>query len=194
MFPHDYNHSSPSKSTYTSQPAAEVISYSDAKAQIRLDSDYEYDYITRILIPGTRSAAETQMNTTLVTRTVEAIYWFQNQRYYLPKGPIQSITSIVDGTGTTIDPSTYQLRAIGVNDYVYFIAGLPTIQPNGITITYQAGYGIAANVPHDIVMGLLQHIAQLYSNRESATSKQQYAINGGLETLYQPYMRGINAS
>ncbi len=106
---------------YTSQPAAEPVTYAQAKLQCYLDDDTLQTLITSY-ITAARLHGESVTGRTWVQRNVQAQYYESRQRYNLPRGPVQSITSVVDGTGATVNPSTYQLRRIGNTDYVFFTA------------------------------------------------------------------------
>src|SRR5579862_225427 len=126
--------------SYTSQPAAEPVTYAQAKAQVRADDDSEQSLITSYIVAA-RLYGEQATGKTWVQRNVQAKFWEQKDRYNLPRGPVQSITSIVDGNGNTVSSSNYQLRKIGNTDYVYFTGNTPNVDAGPVVITYVAGYG-----------------------------------------------------
>jgi uncharacterized phiE125 gp8 family phage protein len=168
---------------YTSQPEEEPVSVDTAIAQVRADDETESSLITSY-ITAARLYAEGYMGKTLVQRNVQATFYYSHQHLNLPRGPVQSITSIVDANDNTIDSGQYELRQDGNTYYVYFTGTVPNAP---ITVQYLAGYGEAADVPGDISLGILLHVATLYSNRESVSEKTLSQVPNGLECIYDQY-------
>jgi hypothetical protein len=96
----------------------------------------------------------------------------------LPRGVVQSITSVKyrDTTGTlvTLDPSTYVLSADAWEATLTPAPGgiWPTtlVHPEGVVITYVAGYGDAGtDVPQGIIAAIKLLVGTWYENREAVT-------------------------
>lgn len=169
------------------QPATFPISYSQAKLQCHIDSDYERDWLNLAMASAT-TYAESYMRISLITRTVTVIHYpsansivefkSPNQLLILPFGPVQSITSVTDGAGNAI--AAYEQRHNGTVDYIRLWQG--AMAP--ITIVYQAGYGAtAASVPADIRGNILAHIGHKHFNREAGKD----ATPSGLAYVYDKY-------
>ena len=80
----------------------------------------------------------------------------------LPNGPVQSVTSVKNGAGTTIDSSKWHLVKYGMVDYIQMDQD-PTVWP--VVIQYVAGYASADLVPSEIKSMMLGHIVWLWENR-----------------------------
>jgi uncharacterized phiE125 gp8 family phage protein len=166
--------------SYTTSAGSEPVTYTQAAAQCRIDTTDDQTLVTG-LITVARIYAENYMGMTLVPRDIEATFYWQCGRLYLPRGPVNSITSIVDANSITIDPSTYRLRKYGNADAVFFTGSMP-LAP--ISVTYAAGF---STVPQDICQGILLHVGQLYENREAGNDKGQTDIAHGLQAIYDQY-------
>lgn len=156
-----------------------LCTYPQLKAQLKIDADDEMQYLMDLLDAATEYA-ESALDASLLTRTITATieehypaptfsFWpgDHSHRHFLPRGPVQSITSVTDSTGNAIQ---YKWERTGNSDFVIF-----TGQPPGIvwpvTVVYQSGYGnTAAAVPADIRLALRAHVASLWSNREATTT------------------------
>ncbi len=154
----------PRYSLVETAPVEEPITLNEAKIQCEVESDEHYwdDYLT-LLIVAARRCFEKWSGRWLVTRNVQFI--FDNFPYptyeiYLPKGPIQSVTSLqyLDPNGTlTTFPQTTKWLA-DVNSYrpkVYLawaqIWPMQRYIENAITITCVAGYGLhSTQLPQDV--------------------------------------------
>jgi len=122
--------------------------------------------------------AETMMGTSLLTRTVTAIF---NQRdaLYLPRGPIISITSIEDKNAAITD---YEIRGHGNAEELYLPHGFTA----PLTVVYQAGYGAdPSDVPSDIRHAIRAHVGLLYERRESAGDRTITTVPHSLEDFYR---------
>ncbi len=165
----------------TTPPASEPVAYGEAKAQARIMDDAERPWIEKIAIPAARATCEQECNLSLITQTITATAYDHHDAHHsvirLPRGPVQSITSVTDFNGT-VDPSQYSLERFGLNDFVKFTSD----RKYPVVITYVAGYGnTPASVPPHIRAMILAHVSFLYDNR--GADVQPTAI----DRLYRQY-------
>ena len=165
----------------TVAPAEEPISLSDAKAFLRVNGSSDDSLITRLIIAA-REAAESYLQRSLITQSWQLAYDdYAPSRILLPRGPIQSITSVkmiaLDGSQTTIANTAYRLNA-----------GKEVLQLDSplvshiIEVVYVTGYGNAAAVPSALRQGIYSHIAEMYDKRV-----ESLPLNRNTQALYQPY-------
>jgi uncharacterized phiE125 gp8 family phage protein len=177
--------------TVVTPPAVEPITYKDCKLQLQLDEDWHREWITG-RIPSVRTYAEGELNATIITTTLRATYDdshhdVQRRHIDLPHGPVQAIVSITDKNGNTLDPSHYELRTVGNEDYAY-------VKNGGqwpYTVTYTAGFGDTAEaVPADLRDAMTAHLAHWFRNREAYSDQTQAPVQAGMERIYSRYRRG----
>ncbi|MBP3955402.1 phage head-tail connector protein [Gemmata sp. G18] len=174
-------------------PATEPVTLAEAKAWARVDGTEE-DAIFTALITAARQAAEEFLRRSLITQTWKLTLdlcagankpWWDGVRegamsslygglpgsVPLPKGPVQSISSVVtydlNNAASTFAASNYRVDASGDRLLLNYGAVWPSnVRPEaGCEITYVAGYGAAAAVPQPIKTGILTHVAALYEQR-----------------------------
>jgi len=162
-------------------PAVEPLAAEEVKLFLRIEHD-EDDDIIDMLIVTVREAAEAWTGRSLITQSQRMrLVGHDCGIVTLLRGPVQSIQTVEavnDGVGVTVDPGLYRLHAArGILQMLQ----VPYAQE--LVITYVAGFGDAAgDVPSLIRQGMLQHVAQLYENREAAGNTPELA-----RALYQPY-------
>ena len=156
------------------------ISYQQAKVHLKLDDDSERDSVESLISDAT-AFAEADMENTLVTRQVTAVYYRDERatKYSLPMGPVVSITSVKDKANKDV---LYEQSVRGVFTFV-----TPTDNYDlPLTITYQAGYAV---LPSDIRRALLIHVASLYISREVNVKNLGDEFLYGLRAVYNHYRR-----
>jgi uncharacterized phiE125 gp8 family phage protein len=130
----------------------------------------------------------------LMTQTLRAVYASSGSECVpsvltLPRGPVQSVASIVSD-GATIDPTTY----VVIGDTVVLQYAL--YNPAGVD--YVAGYGAAADdVPALIREGILQYATTLYENRNGGREEKYVSAAGrtlpaGVIDCWRPYQIEIS--
>jgi uncharacterized phiE125 gp8 family phage protein len=139
---------------------------------LRMDDSQGQDTYLLFLIDAATAHAEQVMACSLLTRTVTASF-YEGENLYLPRGPIQAITS-VQVNNQTINPAAYSTEQYGHSVLLRYQNG--TIQPHAapaaLTVTYTTGYGDDPNdVPSDIQSAVLCHIGLLFENREVAQDR-----------------------
>jgi uncharacterized phiE125 gp8 family phage protein len=163
-------------------PAAEPVTYAEAKLFLRLNNDDEQTYVESA-IKAAREAAENYTRRSFITRTLEmTVPGWVSTDVYLPHGPISAITEVKtkeqDGTEAVIGATVYYLSAD--REYICFETVLAS---HKIIITYTAGYGAsAANIPAAIKQGILSHVANMYDIRTDL------ALPKISESLYSPFV------
>jgi uncharacterized phiE125 gp8 family phage protein len=112
-------------------PQVEPVSLAEAKLQLRLSTSDEDDLIMRLIV-GARSMLEQQLHRALITQSWTYLLdrWPQGSAVPLPLAPVQSIDAVrvgaIDGTASTLDPSTYLLDGTGWrDDHVLVLASDP---------------------------------------------------------------------
>lgn len=163
----------------TSAPASEPITLAEAKAQLRVESDFTDDdtWITTA-ITVVREQVEALTNRALLPQSFElALDGFEDE-IQLPKPPFSSLTSIQyydeDETLQTLASSYYL-----VNDFAEpAVVTKKTNQtypstfdrPDAVRIAFSAGYADADSVPTSIKQAMLMLLTDLYDNRSATTN------------------------
>lgn len=170
----------------SSAPAVEPVAWDpEIKAQLRLYTDEERQLVEGFHLPAARLHLEqTILRRALITQTVQLTLdeWPEGNTIWLPRPPLQSVTSIVytddDGDSSTFSSSSYIVDTAGTPGRIvlkrnYSWPGVTLQAANGIVITYVAGYGdTAADVPANIKQGLLLLLGDFYENRENSLIMQ----------------------
>jgi hypothetical protein len=194
-------------------PATEPVTLEAAKEWLRIDGADDDATITN-LIGTARQAAEDYLRRSLVTQSwklnldlgasslshlgngvydqpVSAIYGELPRVLPLPKGPVQSITSVttydLNNAASVFASSNYRVDASGDRLILNHGALWPSsIRPlGGCEIVYTAGYGTSSSVPQPIRTGILIHLASLYEQRGMCDDAM--VLPPGVEALYNRY-------
>jgi hypothetical protein len=195
----------------TQAPEDQPLSFEDAALHLRL---------------GDPAGAEAVMQQPLVERMIAAAVG-EVQRYcdaaimtqkwklttpwlptpaYLPKAPLQSVDSIKDPAGATVDPTTYRVtideRMPGA---IMPVSGMwpfspPPIYGGGgywgsvphsppVEIEFTAGRDDAADVPAELIQAMLLMIGTWFMHRESAQPFTLSVIpeHAGVTALLDPF-------
>lgn len=164
-------------------PVTEPITLTEAKLYLRVDSSNE-DSLISDLIVSARMSAEQWLAKSLITQTWKLVYNdYLDCSVDLPMPPIVNIISITivnrDATTSLVSENNYYLNAaknmVLLDNHI-----------NGfsIEIIYNAGYGLAAQVPQPIKYGMLAHIAAMYDERGIISSD---VLPPQVSSLYSPY-------
>lgn len=162
------------------QSKIEPITLEDAKAYLRLDSDYENNNLIQI-IKTTREAAEQYLRCSLIPKELLLVLSSNvNRKITLPYGPVIKIKSIIlynaGGGEDILDPKFYILN----EDVVSFKID---ISHQNIKIIYDAGY---QEILSSIKQGMLIHLVSLFESRNGDMS-----IPNAVYGLYQQYRKII---
>jgi uncharacterized phiE125 gp8 family phage protein len=154
------------------QPGTPLLSLADVTAHLRIaDTQGQDDYLDWLVTAAT-SYAENVMGCSLITRTITATF-YSNENLILPRGPVQSITS-VSVNGSPVDVSAYSIEQKGTTTLLRYNNGTiqPMAAPATLVVIYAAGYGDApTDVPADILAAIKCYVGLLYENREVAQDR-----------------------
>jgi uncharacterized phiE125 gp8 family phage protein len=154
-------------------PAVEPVTLDDAKAHLKVDTTDDDALITN-LIGAARARAEWHTGRAFVTQSwllwLDA--WPCGAPAEIPLLPVQAVSAVTtyarDDTAVALDPSLYQVDIASARVALRQGTVLPALlRPiNAVSIAFTAGYGDAeTNVPPLIRQGILDIVADLYTNR-----------------------------
>lgn len=189
--------------TLSVAPAAEPVTTAEAKAHLRVDGADDDSYIAA-LVAAAREYCEGMQRRAYVTQTWTLTLdgFPAGGRTYIdiPLPPLQSVSSItyLDSTGDsqTWASSNYTVDAKGTPGRVALApdAVWPTTQAgriNAVTITFVAGYGLAADVPESMKQAIYLLVGDWYGNREAqvvgtVTQRLSFSVGAllGLDRVY----------
>ena len=190
-------------------PTEEPVSLLEAKLHLRVDFD-EDDMLIASLITAARQAAETLTGRQLTTaRWKQVLDCFPGpslmgvpagQTFTLPghaillaKAPVQSVVSInyldmgsvnqtMPALTYTVDVACEPARITPVFGQIWPIC-LPQI--GAVSVTFDAGYGTASQVPEGIKSWIKLRLGSLYAHREEVAALSR----GRIESL--PFVDGL---
>jgi uncharacterized phiE125 gp8 family phage protein len=168
----------------SSPPAIDLLSLDEAKAHLNITWDDDDDLLGDLIRAATEQT-ESHLSRSLLTQTVKLRLnrWPSCGKIYLPRSPVQSVSSIsykeaVAGADTTLSSSLYTV--VGARTTPDAKAPLAYIQPaygqswpslysvpENVTVTYVAGWLSAEDVPVRIKQAAKIMLSDLYENRES---------------------------
>jgi len=173
------------KLSRTTDAATEPVTRAEAKLHLRLDSYDEDDLVDR-LITAARQQCEQLAGRAFIEQT-----WtmyrdgFWTGKLYLPRPPLQSVTSIKyqDGNNAqqTLAAATYYVDTAaepGAVSLAYQQTWPSTYgEVNDVEIIYVAGYGDeAADVPATDRQAILLAVGHLYEHREATLVGQAASV------------------
>lgn len=126
---------------------AEPLTYDDVAAQARIDGNDEQDFVTSVVIPAARQAAETKSGAAIrKARYTERLAAFPAGEFPLSVGQVTEVESVTwrsaSGDTAPLDQSLYEVIQAGRET---LLAPLGKRWPRAVavTITYQAGTDLA---------------------------------------------------
>ena len=194
-------------------PAAEPISLAEAKLHLRVDFDDD-DSLIQVLISAARQAAETLTNRQLMAARWRMVldsfpgpslmgvpagqtFTLPGHAVLLPKSPVASVVEIryLDMAGVsqvmpsahyTVDKACEPARITPVFGQIWPVA-LPQI--GAVSVTFDAGYGGAADVPEGLKSWIKLRLGSLYAHREEVASMARGRIDPlpFVDGLLDPY-------
>ena len=190
-------------------PTQEPVSLIDAKLHLRVDFD-EDDTLIASLISAARQAAETLTGRQFTTARWKQVldcfpgpslmgvpagqaFSLPGHAILLPKCPLQSVVSInyldmasvlqtMPASTYTVDAACEPARITPVFGQIWPIC-LPQI--GAVSVTFDAGYGDASNVPEGIKCWIKLRVGSLYAHREEVALLNR----GRIEAL--PFIDGL---
>ncbi len=194
-------------------PAAEPVSLAEAKLHLRVDFD-EDDALIKALISAARQAAEMLTQRQLVTARWHMVldsfpgpslmgvpagqtFTLPGHAILLTKSPVTSVVEIryLDMAGVsqvmpsahyTVDKACEPARITPVFGQIWPVA-LPQI--GAVSVTFDAGYGSAADVPEGLKSWIKLRLGSLYAHREEVASMARGRIDPlpFVDGLLDPY-------
>jgi uncharacterized phiE125 gp8 family phage protein len=178
----------------TVDPAISVVEFEDAVKQVELPSDDTTH--TRHLERAIKAAiadAERHTRRAFITQTWRLSLREFPSRIYLPRPPLQSVTSItyVDSNGATqtLSSSLYQVSTDSSPGYIEpaFSKSWPSIRSetvDPIKITYVAGFGSdSENIPDQYKNLIYELVAFRFMNRGDTDQDIPKHIKWSLQSL-----------
>ena len=200
-----------------SPPAQEPVSLAEAKLHLRVDFSDD-DALITALIAAARQAAETITNRQLVTARWKLVldafpgpslmgvpagrpFTLPGHAILIPKVPVQAVVSIdyldMGSQQQTMPPANYAVDAACEPARITPVFGqiwpitLPQI--GAVSVTFDAGYGAAADVPEGIKRWILIRVGSLYQNREEVAALSRGSITPlpFIDGLLDPYRMAL---
>lgn len=190
--------------TVTTLPTGYPVSLSEAKAQLRVGDDE--DTLIAGYIAAATGYAEERLGRSLLTQGVTlTLPRFPVCRAHpveLPRGPVQTgetvTISYTDSEGDAATLASFQIAPTFAGANVFPAVGeyWPSVQcgkADAVTVTYTAGYGETADVPHPIRQAILLLVSDMYERRTDTVIGATVAKVGVVEMLLSPYrvLRGV---
>ncbi|MES2173851.1 MAG: head-tail connector protein [Pseudomonadota bacterium] len=169
---------------------AEPVTLPQAKAHCRVLSDDE-DGLIAALITAAREWVENFTGHILVQREVtQRLSCFRYPRLFAwPIADDATITATyVDSDGAT--QTLTGARLIFGNGWTELAAAFGSTWPTSYgpaTVTVEAGYPTAADVPQSMKQAILLLVAHWFANREAVSDKTMTEVPMAVEALCRPY-------
>lgn len=180
----------------TVDPAVEPVSLTEVKQHSRVDLS-DMDVELQRLIVGARQHVEETTGRSLITQTWEYTLDRLPELIKLPRGPVQSVTSIeyvdLNGVTQTVDSSIYRVDTKSRRARITEAhnQSWPSVRDvtGAVTITYVAGYGSTAeSVPQPIRHAIMMLVAHWVENKEAVLlGVTQAPMILSVESLLAPY-------
>lgn len=157
-----------------SSPEEEPVSLEEAKLHLRVDF-VEDDALIAEMIAAARRHAEMLTQRQIITaRWKWMLDGFPCQTIVLPKSPVQSVLTIeyldLDGILQTMPVENYTVDVAGEPTRITPVFGqiwpLALPQIGSVSMTFDAGYGTASDVPEGIKSWIKIRLGSLYAHRE----------------------------
>jgi uncharacterized phiE125 gp8 family phage protein len=153
-------------------PANEPINLDEAKAQCRVDGDYE-DALLTAYIQAAREHGEGMAERAFITQTIEAVFpRFPSPGWpvMLPRPPLLAVESVTytDSAGEeqVLDHAAYAVDTVSEPGRITPVGSWPV--STNVRVRYTAGYGDEAeDVPQCYRQGIRLLVGHWYANRES---------------------------
>lgn len=159
----------------TVAPLNPPVTVEEAKQHLSL-VEKTHDALVSRLVEAATECAEWTTWRALVTQTWRLTLHEFPCRLWVPRPPLQSVTSIqyvdTDGNLQTLDPSLYTIAADSQPAYIVpaynQVWPATRCQPEAVKVTFVAGYGSTGeDVPQRIRQAILLIAGNWFANRES---------------------------
>lgn len=177
-----------------SAPTTAPVSLAEAKLHLRVDASDD-DTLIAAIVDAATVYCENIARRSFVTQTIDVAYdaWPSADGFYLPRIPVQSVTSITytdeDGSASTVSSNDYIVDTYNGRIALKASATWPSVtlqKINGVVIRYVAGYGAANDVPEQIKQAIKLVIGDWYEVRENMiTGTITSTVDFGVRALIQ---------
>lgn len=186
-------------------PASTPVTLEELKAHLRIVDDTNDDVLLRQLISSGVEWAERYLRRAIITQTRRVTRDRfpmvcdsdspRNPAIPLPGGKVQGTPTVsyVDTAGVTQSLTGCLLRGRGHDAIAELLPPYGTSWPatrdvpGAVTVTYDVGYGLSADVPQEIKRGVLLHAAWHYQHRETVLGGSATVNLAALEALLADY-------
>ena len=169
----------------TVEPSVEPVSDTEMEQQLTISTGWDNVKVLRN-IKAARQILELDTDRSLITQTLLMTLdkFPTNETIHLPKGIVQSVTSIkyydTNGDLQTLAPSAYSLKKNGDEARIDPIGSWVSISSslkNAVEVTYVTGYGDAAtDVPEWAKEAIIVKATELYTIGAVKTSSMYDAL------------------
>ncbi|MFO8012123.1 MAG: head-tail connector protein [Phycisphaerae bacterium] len=167
----------------TTPPTARPLTCSQLKAHLRVDGSEE-DALVDALLAAATGYVERFTRRQLVTASYRWTLPEFPETFLVPRPPLRSVTAIeyVDTAGTTqtlsADAYTVLTGALPGRIHPAWSESWPSARsvPEAVTVTYQAGFGAAADVPEMLKTAIRLLAGHWFEHREAATEERIEAL------------------
>lgn len=185
-----------SRATVVTGPTSEPVTLTQAKKQLEIStSDTAHDDQLTLLIQAAREQWEHDTDSCCLTQTLSVtLEEWEDDEIYLPKRPVQSITSITyydtGNTQQTLSTSVYSLDASCRAVRLKYQQIWPPIVDrwDAVTVTYVAGYTSTTNVPAIAKQAILLLVGHYFENRDQLLGESMQTLPV-YESLVRRFMR-----
>lgn len=185
-----------SRATVVTAPTVEPVTLAEAKKQLEISqSDTAHDDQLTLLIQAAREQWEHDTDSCCLTQTLSVtLEEWEDDEIYLPKRPVQSITSITyydtANTQQTLSTSVYSLDAACRAVRLKYMQIWPPIVDrwDAVTVTYVAGYTSTTTVPAIVKQAILLLVGHYFENRDQLLSESMQSLPV-YESLVRRFMR-----
>lgn len=163
------------------------------KLHLKVDFDEDDDLIDQLILAATEYCQNFQ-NRIFVTATQTMVLDAFENVIRPPWSPLDSVGSITyvdtDGATQTLASSVYRVDTVNEPGRITLEhnQSWPSIRnvTNAVTVTYDAGYGAAADVPDDVKTAIKQLVGSWYEYREDASELNLTESPSGVKSLLWP--------
>lgn len=179
--------------TKTVDPTSRPVTLPETKLHLRVDHDDEDQWIDGA-INSALGELEAETGRQFITATYTMTLGAFPAVIKIPRPPLQSVTSItyidLAGDSQTVTASDYTLVLQPDAPYVLpsFGNAWPSTRdvPEAVTVTFVAGYGLAAAVPQELRQALMMIVADSYRFRGQKT-EVKLMNNEAIDRLVWPH-------
>lgn len=178
----------------TAMSSTPAVTLAEVKRHLRIEEDFaQEDTTLQQYVAAATSLVEEMQGRQIMPATVALTLdnFPSGDEIKLPRAPLSSVSSIsyvdVDGASQTFATTGYMADTVSEPGRVRLRYGQSwpsaRTQPNGVTVTFVAGYSSASAVPATTKQAILLQAAHLYGNREGVSEVNLKSVPMSVERL-----------